>query len=72
MENLRSSGTTILLNTHYMDEAQALADRVAVIAAGQIVAAGPPATIGGRDTAQARIRFGLPPGQAGGTCHSRQ
>jgi ABC-2 type transport system ATP-binding protein len=48
-----------------MDEAQALADRVAVIAAGQIVAAGPPATIGGRDTAQARIPFGLPPGQAG-------
>jgi ABC-2 type transport system ATP-binding protein len=72
VENLRSSGTTILLNTHHMDEAQALADRVAVIAAGQIVAAGRPATIGGRDTAQARIRFGLPPGQAGGTCHSRQ
>jgi len=65
VENLRSSGTTILLTTHYMDEAQAVADRVAVIAAGQIVAAGPPATIGGRDTAQARIRFGLPPGQTG-------
>jgi ABC-2 type transport system ATP-binding protein len=61
VENLRSAGTTILLTTHYMDEAQSLADRVAVIAAGRIVATGPPATIGGRDTAQTRIRFALPP-----------
>jgi ABC-2 type transport system ATP-binding protein len=66
VENLRSAGTTILLTTHYMEEAQALADRVAVIAAGEIVAAGRPATIGGRDTAQARIRFGLPRGHAAG------
>ncbi|HEX3785348.1 MAG TPA: ABC transporter ATP-binding protein [Pseudonocardiaceae bacterium] len=62
VENLRSAGTTILLTTHYMDEAQALAERVAVIAAGKIVAEGTPATIGGRDTARARIRFAPPPG----------
>ncbi|HEX4723712.1 MAG TPA: ABC transporter ATP-binding protein [Pseudonocardiaceae bacterium] len=60
--NLRSAGTTIVLTTHYMDEAQVLADRVAVIAAGQIVAEGTPATIGGRDSALTRIRFALPAG----------
>jgi ABC-2 type transport system ATP-binding protein len=62
VENLRSAGTTIVLTTHYMDEAQVLADRVAVIAAGQIVAEGTPATIGGRDSALTRIRFALPLG----------
>jgi ABC-2 type transport system ATP-binding protein len=60
IRGLRDAGTTILLTTHYMEEAQELADRVAVIAAGQIVAAGTPDTIGGRDTARARIRFALP------------
>ncbi|MEU0246765.1 ABC transporter ATP-binding protein [Streptomyces sp. NPDC006235] len=64
VRSLRDAGTTILLTTHYMDEAQALADSVAVIAAGRIVATGPPDTIGGRDTALARIRFALPAGAA--------
>ena len=53
-----------------MEEAQALADRVAVISGGQIVAEGTPATIGGRDTARARIRFTLPPGARPPTCRS--
>jgi ABC-2 type transport system ATP-binding protein len=43
-----------------MDEAQALADRVAVISGGRIVAEGPPSTIGGRDTARAQIHSELP------------
>ena len=64
VRGLRDAGTTIVLTTHYMDEAQALADRVAVISGGQIVAEGTPATIGGRDTARTRIRFALPDGCA--------
>ena len=60
VRNLASLGKTVLLTTHYMDEAQALADRVAVIAAGRIVAEGTPATLGHRDTAGVRIRFRLP------------
>ena len=62
VRSLRDAGTTILLTTHYMEEAQTLADRVAVISDGQIVAAGTPSAIGGRDTARARIRFELPDG----------
>jgi ABC-2 type transport system ATP-binding protein len=59
---LAGEGTTILLTTHYMDEAQHLADRVAVIAQGHIVAEGTPDTIGGRADAAVRIRFVLPDG----------
>ena len=59
IDNLRSLGKTILLTTHYMDEAQHLADRVAVIARGRIVAEGTPDTIGGRHDGVAVIRFGF-------------
>jgi ABC-2 type transport system ATP-binding protein len=62
VKSLAALGKTILLTTHYMDEAQYLADRVAVIAAGQIVAEGPPATLGHRDLAGARIRYRTPDG----------
>ena len=62
VRGLRSAGVTIVLTTHYMDEAQALADRVAVISDGQIMAEGTPSAIGGRDTARSRIRFALPEG----------
>ena len=62
VKNLAGLGKTVLLTTHYMDEAQYLADRVAVIAAGRIVASGPPATLAGRDTAHAIVRFRLPSG----------
>jgi ABC-2 type transport system ATP-binding protein len=64
IKNLASLGKTVLLTTHYMDEAQYLADRVAVIAAGRIVAEGPPATLGERDVAGAQIRYRLPDGVA--------
>jgi ABC-2 type transport system ATP-binding protein len=59
---LRSLGTTIMLTTHYMDEAQALADNIVVIGSGRVVAEGTPDSIGGRDTAAAHIRFRLPDG----------
>ena len=59
---LKRLGKTVMLTTHYMDEAQALADRVAVIAAGRIVAAGTPDDIGGRASAATQISFGLPAG----------
>jgi len=59
---LRDLGKTVFLTTHYMDEAERLADRIAVIAAGQIVAEGTPATLGGRDRMTASIRFTLPAG----------
>jgi ABC-2 type transport system ATP-binding protein len=58
--NLRELGKTVFLTTHYMDEAQNLADRVAIIAGGRIVAEGTPQTLAGRDAAPTEIRFRLP------------
>jgi ABC-2 type transport system ATP-binding protein len=55
VKNLAALGKTVLLTTHYMDEAQYLADRVAVIAAGRFVAEGTPATLAGRNTARAQL-----------------
>ena len=62
VRQLRTAGTTILLTTHAMDEAQALADRVVVLSGGVVVAEGPPATLGGRDAERVRITFTLPDG----------
>jgi ABC-2 type transport system ATP-binding protein len=62
VRSLRDSGTTILLTTHYMEEAQALADRVAVLSDGQVVAQGTLADLGGRAAARTQIRFALPGG----------
>jgi ABC-2 type transport system ATP-binding protein len=59
---LRALGKTVFLTTHYMDEAERLADRIAVIVGGEIVAGGTPATLGGRDRMDARIRFSPPAG----------
>lgn len=60
--SLRELGKTVFLTTHYMDEAQFLADRVAVLAAGRIVAEGSPDEIGGRADARSTIRFAAPLG----------
>jgi ABC-2 type transport system ATP-binding protein len=62
IKSLATLGMTVVLTTHYMDEAQFLADRVAVVVDGRVVAEGPPATLGGRDVANARIRFRSPAG----------
>jgi ABC-2 type transport system ATP-binding protein len=54
---LRDLGKTIFLTTHYMDEAQRLADRVTIIAGGEIVAEGTPEDLGERDKATTTIRY---------------
>jgi ABC-2 type transport system ATP-binding protein len=62
IKDLCALGKTVFLTTHFMDEAQALADRVAVMANGRLVAMGTPSEIGGRDTAPTEIAFVLPDG----------
>jgi ABC-2 type transport system ATP-binding protein len=62
LRSLRELGKTIFLTTHYMDEAQHLADRVAVMRGGEIIASGRPDDLGGRDLRPAEIRFSLPAG----------
>jgi ABC-2 type transport system ATP-binding protein len=57
---LRQLGKTVFLTTHYMDEAEHLADRIAVLVGGRIVAEGTPRTLGGRDRMTATIRFTMP------------
>jgi ABC-2 type transport system ATP-binding protein len=64
IRRLAASGTTVMLTTHYMDEVEALADRVAVLYDQEIVASGTPSSIGGRDLGAVTIRFRLPDGLA--------
>jgi ABC-2 type transport system ATP-binding protein len=64
IRRLAGAGTTVLLTTHYMDEVEALADRVAVLFGQEIVASGTPSSIGGRDRGAVTIRFKLPEGVA--------
>jgi ABC-2 type transport system ATP-binding protein len=60
IRSLCELGKTIFLTTHFMDEAQYLGDRVAVMRAGEIIAEGAPDELGGRDRRPAEIRFTLP------------
>ncbi len=64
IHGLRDLGKTIFLTTHYMEEAENLADRIAVIAHGEIVASGTAETLGGRERQPSQIRFSLPQGVA--------
>ena len=57
IRTLKSEGTTILLTTHYLDEAEELADRVAVINHGKIIEIATPATLGGRHLSKATITW---------------
>ncbi|MDX6345459.1 MAG: type transport system ATP-binding protein [Streptomyces sp.] len=60
VRELRAAGTTVLLTTHYLEEAETLADRLAIMREGRIVASGTPAEVTG--ARPARISFGLPAG----------
>ena len=60
IRSLCQLGKTVFLTTHFMDEAQFLADRVAVMRSGEIIASGRPDELGGRDLRPAEIRFTLP------------
>ncbi len=62
VRGLADEGTTVVLTTHALDEAEALADRVCVVAAGRILAQGAPAALAGRGDAPATVRFVVPPG----------
>jgi ABC-2 type transport system ATP-binding protein len=62
ISGLRDLGKTVFLTTHFMDEAEALADRIMILAAGRIVASGTPQTIGGRDVGATVISFTVPDG----------
>jgi ABC-2 type transport system ATP-binding protein len=60
IRDLCQLGKTVFLTTHFMDEAQFLADRIAVMVGGRLVAEGTPESIGGRDALPTEIRFTLP------------
>jgi ABC-2 type transport system ATP-binding protein len=62
IHNLKSLGKTVLLTTHYMDEAQNLSDRVAIISSGKILAEGPPSSLGSGTETGTMITFRLPEG----------
>ncbi len=62
IRSLSREGTTVLLSSHYMDEVEALAHRVAVLSHGRLVALNSPGSLGGRDQGRVLIRFTLPEG----------
>ena len=65
IEGLKALGTTIVLTTHYIEEAEILADRIAIVVQGHVVAEGTPTELGGRDRAATTITFRLAEGTPG-------
>ena len=63
IRDLAASGTTIVLTTHYLEEAETLADRVGVIVGGRLIALGTPAQLGDRESAMATVSWRTPSGQ---------
>jgi ABC-2 type transport system ATP-binding protein len=57
IRSLKGEGTTIMLTTHYLEEAEVLADRVAVIARGRVIACDVPSRLGGRDESLATVAW---------------
>jgi ABC-2 type transport system ATP-binding protein len=62
VRDLAKEGTSVLLTTHYLEEAEALADRVAVINNGKVIEAGPPSELGGRQEGPAEVSWFGPDG----------
>ncbi len=65
VESLKQLGKTVFLTTHYMEEAQRLADRVTIISRGEIVASATPENLGDRDQRPATVTFKVPAGTSG-------
>ncbi len=65
VRELTSLGKTVVLTTHYLDEAEALADRVGVLIAGELAAVATPRELGGRAGAEAHVTFSITEGMAG-------
>ena len=63
IRELRATGTTVLITTHYMDEAQRLCDQVAIVSAGKIIAAGAPADLIATRLAPEAVEFDCTPGE---------
>jgi ABC-2 type transport system ATP-binding protein len=70
IRGLAGSGTTILLTTHYLQEAESLADRVGVIADGRLIAAEPPGQLGGRAEHAATVGWLGPDGPRSARTHT--